>query len=215
MGFHDAGEASPGKGKVEPGQDLEAGTNRIGRLGDLAGEFAENATDLLTYLQFGFFQLVVHFDHGFGFDEQRRARAGGVVNNSAHSSPGIGFYREDVSIIADGVIGIREVSADLRVAHIAVQSPLKIAREVNDVAPGGCEPVGGLVAHFTRRVDAAVDLPLETRVIPDRFGGFGEPGCAVLATAEEAGYVAQGFECAAHVRQFGDFENAALLRPGE
>ena len=77
--------------------------------------------------------------------------------------------------------------ADLRVADVAIQALLEIARELKDLPTCGGESGGSPIKNLSRGVDAVLDLFFELALLLDLFARLGQSGSLFGAALEEAG----------------------------
>ena len=97
-----------------------SGAARRGRVRELA----QHARDLALHLELGALVLVVELDERLRLDEQRGARARGVVHDAADLAAAVGAHGQHIAVVAHGEVVVRERAADVRVA----QDPRERAR---------------------------------------------------------------------------------------
>jgi len=140
------------------------------------------------------------------------------VHDAADATLGSRPHGQHVAIVADRVVVIRKMAADVWVLEIAGQALLQIARESVGVAPRLGECGGGGVRDFTRVVDATPDLAFQAGERAVACGLFFDAGEQL---DEFAGLFPSWRECAhrrdecaeggPHVPHLLDFEDASLF----
>ncbi len=149
--------------EVDCTERLDEGRERTGLLRDYGGERAEDPLRLVTLGAGRLGQAVVPLDDREGLDEERLARAGGVVDDAGHARPGRGPHGEHRPAAAPGDEPLLEVLRELGRAG----EPRQLLR---DTAAAGAElraeppeQGGGVVAQVGAVVlDATADRVAQT-----------------------------------------------------
>ncbi len=117
-----AREAAAGDGEVERCGGVDERHERLGLCGDERREVAQDPGDLVALGDLGLAQAVRVVDRRQRLDEQRLARAGGVVNDAGHAPPGRGLQRQDGAAAALGDEVVLEMLGDRRVVRDLAQA---------------------------------------------------------------------------------------------
>ena len=78
------GQSRRGADKVDLSQALDAAVECVGLLADFLAQRAQDAFDLTLFVKTQGPPAIAHFDRRQGFDEQRRATGGLVVDDAGY-----------------------------------------------------------------------------------------------------------------------------------
>ena len=117
-----AREAAAGEREVELCGGAHERDERLGLRGDERGEVAQDPRDLVALGDLGLAQPVRVVDGRERLDEQRLARAGGVVHDPRHAPPGRRLQRQHGAAAALGHEVVLEVLGDGRVVRDLAQA---------------------------------------------------------------------------------------------
>ncbi len=146
--------------------------------------------DLPADREFGLFEAIVDLDDGFGLDKYGCSRARGVVNDALDPASKVSLHGQYVTVVADRVVSIRKMPADIGVSNVALKPLLEFVCKLNNFSSGSGQFWRGLIAHLTRWVDASLDLFFEFWVFLNRLRCFRETGGLFGVSAEKAGGLA-------------------------
>ncbi len=154
---------------------------------------------------------IVQLDHALGFDEEGRARTRRVVHDPTDLTLGVGLDRQHEAIVADRVVGVREMRGDRGVLQALLDATLEIAAQPVHVPPRFGEGRGRGVQDLAVGVERARDLGFYVLRLRDLHREVAERGRLVATPIEEPPRGVHRLERAAHVDQLRPFEHAPLL----
>jgi hypothetical protein len=145
-GLHLLGESGARVREVDRLERLQARIDRVARGRRLLRQVPQHPQGLALDLEFRLLQAVVQLDQGLRFDEERRSRLRGVVDDAAYTPSRVGADREHVAVVADRVVGVGEVRGDAGIPQYALEASLDLRREAAHLAPRRGQGRGGGIA---------------------------------------------------------------------
>ena len=176
-----------GGDQVEPGQEVDGEGERLGHLGDLAGEPAQDAADLAVFVALEDGPLGTEAGDAGGFDEDRLAGGTGAMDDALDLVAVVDGDGQDVVVAADGGVGIAEDLAKLRVAEHAADDLLDALVEVGELVANLGQLAAGHVEDVAPAVDAAGDRAGDVAHVLDGREQLDEPAVPRASAACDSG----------------------------
>ena len=155
-------ELSPGKYKIQIGENAVIGADLIDIRGGLFTETGEDDLNLLLFFRIKLLQLIVQLDNGHRLDKESGTGGGLIVDQTAYLSAVFCFDRDTVTVAAHGDDRILQTGAQ-RSVYQTVQRRMDLVIESVDAPADSLQRTAGIVADLLLADDAALDFICKER----------------------------------------------------